>query len=265
MDAVKPGLFARLFTTESPPATATGSLHYVKERTGERQNVWPDLVQTVRRHYIAPEDLRTYCEVLGYADAAEAISVFIPKDSKSRSGELGEALATEYVNEALPVRVHIKRLRNKDERETALRGDDLLGVAFNDQQILTIVKGEVKSTQGLTSATLDEAETKLLQHAGRPSRHSLGLVAAHLLRVDQELGVAVLKYNLSQAQADLSHLIVTLTQFKPAILFPKRLAGAYPAIQRMLVGLIISNHKQTVSDIYAELENRDSIEREVAL
>lgn len=259
-------LFSRWFTTDSPDPVPAGKIHYLKERLEEREHVWADLVQTVRSHYIDRDALRAYCETLGYPGAAATIEVLVPADKKSRSGELGEILATEFVNEELDVTVYLKRLRNKDERETALRGDDLIGVGFDDQQRLKILKGEVKSRLSLTAAILDEAESKLLQNNGRPSQHSLGFVSTYLMGVNRTLGVAVARYNLGQLQGSLSHLIVTLTKFKPAKLFPRRLAGAYPpAIQRVLVGLVIADHKKTVERIYQDLVSAEAIAQDVVL
>ena len=263
MNPVNPGLFARWFNDEVP-AEAGGQIHYLTERPDSREEVWESIVQAVRSHYIDRDALQAYCDELDYPGAAAAFAVMVPADPRSRSGELGEILATEYVNEQLEVDVHVKRMRNKDERNTALRGDDLLGVAFSDDGELLVLKGEAKSRQFLDSSVLDEAEAKLLQNDGRPSQHSLGFIATHLMRRDRKLASAVARYNLRQLRGTLSHLIVTLTQSKPRTLFPKRLRGTYPAdISRKLVGMVITKHKETVAKVYEEVIAVDSIAREL--
>src|SRR5579863_10530877 len=111
-----PGLFARWFAEERPAAhRATDTVVFLQERPAERDAVWAALLHTVRSHYLSDEKLAQYCDLLGYDNASKALRDYMPREKTSRSGELGEVLATEYVNEQLPIRVPIKRLRYKDE------------------------------------------------------------------------------------------------------------------------------------------------------
>jgi hypothetical protein len=64
------------------------------------------------------------------------------------SGELGEILATELVEEMMDYEVPVRRLRYKDGREMALRGDDFIGIRVNAAGNLHLLKGESKSRAG---------------------------------------------------------------------------------------------------------------------
>ena len=55
----------------------------------------------------------------------------MPQTSRSRSGDLGEILATELVEEEIGLRVPVRRLRYKDGRNMAMRGDDFIGAGYD--------------------------------------------------------------------------------------------------------------------------------------
>lgn len=257
------GLFALWFNEEKPTADrAIDAIIFLKERFAQRDTIWQSLLQTVRSHYFSDEGVAHLCEMLGYDDAARALRDFMPQDKKSRSGELAEALATEYANEQLPIRVPLKRLRYKDGREMALRGDDLLGLRLEEGG-LHILKGEVKSRVSLSTQVLIEAEEKLLENSGYPSQHSMGFIAARLLSTDADLAKAILLVNLRKIEPrTLRHLFFTLTQSKPVRIFPDFSTRQYPAgIQRLLVAVIIEQHKDTIARIYDEAATADALQQ----
>ena len=86
---------------------------------------------------------------------------------KQRSGsDLGEILATEYVNRGhWGYEAPVHRLRWKDGRDLAMRGDDIIGFNFKKQPVGRL-KGESKSRAVLADATLDEARTALQEAQG---------------------------------------------------------------------------------------------------
>jgi hypothetical protein len=54
----------------------------------------------------------------------------MPQQAKGRLGDLGEILATELVEERINLRVPVRRLRDKDGRNMAMRGDDFIGAGY---------------------------------------------------------------------------------------------------------------------------------------
>jgi hypothetical protein len=110
----------------------------------------------------------------------------MPETKRARSGDVGEAFATEVAVRRLGLRVPIRRLRYKDGREMALRGDDIVGIAELTSTQLRFLKGESKSRASLTPTVIAEAATALDKDDGRPSRHSVLFVAMRL----RELGDA---------------------------------------------------------------------------
>lgn len=118
---------------------------------------------------------------LGALKTAALLREELPTRKRSRSGDFGEILATEYVDEEMDFDVPIRRLQWKDGREMALRGDDIIGIAQDgDEGRLRILKGEAKSRAWLSPSVIDEAAKALNRNRDRPSRHAVLFVAKRL-------------------------------------------------------------------------------------
>jgi hypothetical protein len=79
-------------------------------------------------HYASEEHVARALVRLGKREAARFIRQKLPESKSIRSGDLGEILATEYIAESTSYTVPIKRLRWKDHRNMAMRGDDVIGI-----------------------------------------------------------------------------------------------------------------------------------------
>ena len=96
------------------------------EKAGGRDAIRASLAETVRSHYDRLDRIADDVARLGYEGAAEILRAQLPQTSKGRSGDLGEILATELVEEGIGLRVPVRRLRYKDGRNMAMRGDDFM-------------------------------------------------------------------------------------------------------------------------------------------
>jgi hypothetical protein len=165
------------------------------EMEGTREGIQAQLATTMRSHYGRLERISEDVERLGYAAAARILKAVLPQGRKARSGDLGEILATELAEEKTGFVVPVRRLRYKDGREMALRGDDFIGVALDNNDRLWLLKGESKSRQRLSKTTITEARTALNRHHGRCTPDSLLFIANRLLESndasDQELGRSI--------------------------------------------------------------------------
>src|ERR1700674_1908815 len=122
----------------------TGRKHLLKftEKVGGRAVVKANLPKVMRSHYDDAVRIAEDVAQLGYAKAAALLAERMPRSKRARSGELGEILATEVVEESLGYRVPVRRLRYKDGREMALRGDDFIGLNVEAGGVLRFAKGE---------------------------------------------------------------------------------------------------------------------------
>ena len=63
-----------------------------------------------------------------------------------------------------------------------MRGEDVIGVAHDDDHPLRLLKGEAKSAQVLSRQTVETPRGKLEEDYGRPSAHFLMFVARKLIQ-----------------------------------------------------------------------------------
>jgi len=96
-------------------------------------------------------------------------------------GDFGEVLATEIAEQTLGFIVPVRRLRWKDGRNMALRGDDIVGIRVDaNGKLVGLLKGESKSYARLTSAVIEKAAEALDRDRGRPGRHAVLFIATRL-------------------------------------------------------------------------------------
>lgn len=191
-------------------------IRYVESEDG-RTAVTAVLPSRIRDHYIGQSELADILAELDLPETAAVVQELYPTSPSIKSGDLGEILAVESCEEELGFRIPIKRFRYKDHRNMSMRGDDLIGVEVNDDDRLSLLKGEAKSRQNLGSATIVEARTALDGENGRPSAHSLIFVARILIRDgdagDKALGTRLLTESKSRAvpKRRISHVLFTLS------------------------------------------------------
>ena len=137
-------------------------------------------------HYAAEEQVSRALARLGKPAAAALIQGKLPTTKSMRSGDLGEIYATEWIDaHSGGYRAPIKRLRWKDHRNMAMRGNDVIGLLQDPAtQRLHFLKTEAKSRVSLTAQVLTEARGGLDKDGGLPSAHALSFISARLLELD---------------------------------------------------------------------------------
>lgn len=232
------------------------SLRVITERDGSRASVLDDLRELVRGHYVDPELTAKRISSLGAPKTAALLREHVPTRKKARSGDLGEVLATELAEQELQYEVPIRRLRWKDGREMALRGDDIIGVGRTNKDKLLLLKGESKSRATLSTAVLDEAGGALDSDRGRPTRHSVLFVSERL----RELGEDSLAEELEEAVLSsfrgisIDHMLFVLTGGPPRNLLERHLNGAAKKRRiRHAVGVRIKDHAKFIDLLFGGL------------
>ncbi len=240
----------------STSAVGRHSLRVLTERDGSRASILDDLRELVRGHYVDPKLTAKRIASLGAPKTAALLRAHVPTRKKSRSGDLGEVLATELAEQELHYDVPIRRLRWKDGREMALRGDDIIGVARTHKDKLRLLKGESKSRATLSTAVLDEAGGALDSDRGRPTRHSVLFVAERL----RELGEDDLAEELEEAVLasfrgiSVAHMLFVLTGGSPKNLLEAHLTGAAKKKRlRHAVGVRIKDHAKFIELLFGGL------------
>ena len=71
-------------------------------------------------------------------------------------------IATDYIEECTNFIVPIRKLRWRDHRDMAMRGDDVIGIYVNpEDQTVHFLKAEAKANKALSNDVLSKARTEL--------------------------------------------------------------------------------------------------------
>ncbi len=140
---------SELFSKWLEPGSSSGTaIDYFVEKKGSQQVGLGLLKPLIADHFVGES---TIMQLGGYKKSAAVLKNSLPTNKRTQSGDMGELLATEYVNSQTEYTVPIKKLRWKSDRQMPMHGNDVLGInyATNPRRIL---KCECKSRT--SSATM---------------------------------------------------------------------------------------------------------------
>lgn len=215
--------------------------------------------EAIPNQYSSEDRLADIMKKLGKAKTAKFIETSLPTSKSVRSGDLGEILGVSYLTEFTEFKLHVKRLRWKDHRNMAMRGEDILAFAVNDDGSLLVLKGEAKSRRTLNATTIKEARKALAANYGRPSAHAMAFMATRYF----EMGDKTMTDLLDQAQLDeqlaperVTHMIFILSGNDPTKQLINDLSGYKGAIRQISTGVVVATHQEFITSVFEEaLEN----------
>jgi Cap4 SAVED domain len=230
------------------PEAGVENLVLLRERVGTRALVENALQETVKDHLAG---LSIIHRISGYKKSLEYIRNKMPRPVRVRSGDCGEILATEYIEQCTEYRVPIKRLRWKDDRDTTMRGDDVIALR-KARTRWHVLKAESKSRAALAPSVVKEAIDGLSRNAGRPNPSSLAFISARLRELgrDEEADV----FDGLQAQpprvGEIEHLVFTLSGNNPTNHLKRHLPDGSTRCRRSLIGCVIEDHQDFINDLF---------------
>jgi len=230
------------------------SFKKVELKGAEFQNLIEELIVILPDYYIDPLSMASTLERLGKPAAAQKLRIKLPQVKKIRSGDIGEILTTDYINEETGFSVPIKKLRWKDHPNMAMRGDDVIGVLVNQEnQTIKFLKAEAKSNKSLSRDVLSKARDELDLDEGLPAPHALEFVAERL----REIGNQALADLIEKAQLvdgirnnQVEHLLFTFTASNPETLQKEAFEDYSGSIKQSSVGFQVSNHQELIGSVY---------------
>ncbi len=235
--------------------------HFRRVMTGQAGNLAAGVQATaavVPGHYASEEHVARALRRLGKPAAAALIEGKLPTTKAIRSGDLGEIYATEWIDaHSGGYHAPIKRLRWKDHRNMAMRGEDVIGMLQDPQtKLLRFLKTEAKSRVTLTAQVVAEARASLDKDGGLPSGHALSYVSARLLELGNlpladAIDDALLKHGIPPASVQ--HLLFTFSGNSPEAMLTASLQ-AYPgAFNQWGVGLRVDGHAAFIGAVYDQV------------
>ncbi len=212
------------------------------------------LIDLLPDHYADPDAIARTLETLGKPAAAEKLRIRIPEELKTRSGDIGEVLATDYIEEETNYSVPIRKLRWRDHRNMAMRGDDIIGILVNPRnQALKFLKAEAKGNKSLSRAVLEKAREELDSNQGKPTPHALSFIAERLRETgNAELCDLIEKAQLviGVSQDQVKHLLFTVTESDPSRLQKEAFDNYTGTIPQVSVGVRVDGHQELIKSVY---------------
>lgn len=239
--------FLNAWLDERRPDGTPENVSALYERDGARALAINPLKEAVKAHLVQADTL----DDLGFPLTAVEVRESLPTSKQIRSGDLGEILGTEYIREYTDYDVPVNRLRHKDDRDTAMRGDDIIGIRTDGDRI-QVLKAEAKSATRLSNSTVKKACAALERHASRPKASSLGFILKRLReqRRHDEARVVQRLMNTTIAQRDIEHLVFTLSGNDPIDILKPYATGA---VRRRLAGMVIFDHAAFIETLFDDM------------
>ena len=223
------------------------------EKIGARDSQRKAIIKAVADHFTSIRRLEAAITRLGFARSVSVLRNSLPSDIRTQSGDLGEILCTEYIIQKTNFRVPVKKLRWKDDRNLAMRGNDVLAFGLRHTRKL-VLKVESKSRASLYASTIVEAEKGLFQNDGRPNPSSIAFIVN---RLEEEGRYAESDFVSSLLQDDFSlknieHMIFVLSGNPPQSVLDKSKTEDQKGIIRFLVGVHVEDHQDFIAQIFSE-------------
>lgn len=226
----------------------------IKLKPEEFDNLVSELVDLLPSHYIAPESIADILNRLGKEAAAKKLRDKIPAVKNIRSGDVGEVITTDYIEEFTNFSVPIRKLRWRDHRDMAMRGDDVIGIHVNQQsQFIRFLKAEAKANMVLSRDVLNKARKELDNDDGLPAPHALGFVIDRLKEIDNnQLADLIEKVQLVDGIRinQVEHLLFTFTSSDPTTLQKEAFQSYVGNIKQTSVGFRVDDHQELIARVY---------------
>ena len=234
-----------------PSASTSKDVPLYKERTNARAVGLAELGKLVADHFVGE---KAVLRMGGYQKAAKTILNSLPTAKRTQSGDLGELIATEYVDAQTSFRVPLRKLRWKSDRQMPMHGNDVIAVEASKGGKVRVLKGESKSAATMSTATVTGAADGLDRHEGRPNPSTLAFIVKRLYDENRDAEAEVfeaLQADGALATKDVQHLIFTLAGNDPSALLAVAPKPKKAGIKRLVAAVVISDHREFVAAVYA--------------
>lgn len=211
------------------------------------------VVDALPEYYVAEHRLARVLRRQGKAAAAALLEARLPTSKQMRSGDLAEILGTAFINELTPYEIGVFRLQWKDHRNMAMRGDDLIGVAWDQNGQGRFLKGEAKSRATLASQTVGEARQALASCDERPTPQALLFLSQMYLDIGRSdicdlIDDATLDRTIPLENVE--HLMFTFTGNAATALLTSDLKAYAGGVTQHAVNFHVPTHQNFIQSVF---------------
>lgn len=220
------------------------------ERSGARTAGLDAVRKLLAEHFVGEA---TILQAGGYTKAAAVIANSLPADKRTRSGDLGELLATEYIDTQTEFIVPIRKLRWKSDRQMPMHGNDVIAVDPT-QDPVRVLKGECKSRAALGAAVVKQAADGLDKDGGHPNPSTLAFITKRLYE-DKRDAEADLYRDLQCRGAitpkQVTHLIFALCGNDPVAHLKAAPKPKRAGIKRETAAIVVTDHGAFIKKVFS--------------
>ena len=248
------GLFDR-WCDEAKDDIGDHSLRILRADESRRAIGVDAVAKAIPEQYVSNSRYADVLEKLGKKAAAKYLRGKLPATKAVRSGELGEVLALTFVEERTEWGDTVKKLRWKDHRDMPMRGDDVLAIRIEGDEV-SLLKGEAKSRRSLSNNVLKEARKALNANKGRPSPHALTFYAERLAddgQADLADRILRMQYRDGMPRDCVSHMIFSFSGNDPEKLLRGHLDKYKGNFDQIYVGVRVMQHGEFIESVYEKV------------
>lgn len=239
-----------LFTKWLKPSLTDERVAVWTERPGARMVGLAAVRKLVAEHFVGEA---TILQAGGYTKAAALIANSLPTDKRTRSGDLGELLATEYVAANTPFIIPIRKLRWKSDRQMPMHGNDLIAMDPTHNPV-HVLKGECKSRAAFRADAVKEAAEGLDKHGGRPNPSTLAFITKRLYEENRDAEANLyrdLQCKGAITPKQLTHLVFGLCGNDPTAHLKAAPKPKRSGIKRTAAAVVIADHGAFIKKVFS--------------
>jgi hypothetical protein len=232
-----------------PGSSSSTAIDYFVEKKGSQKVGLGLLKPLVADHFVGES---TIMKLGGYKKSAEVLQNSLPTNKRTQSGDMGELLATEYVNSQTEYTVPIKKLRWKSDRQMPMHGNDVLGINYNTSP-RRILKCECKSRTQFGDNAVTEASDGLDKHNGRPNPSTVAFITKRLFedkRDDEAKIWSEIQTKESVAAKNVTQMIFALGGNDPTPALAKCPKAKARGIQRQHAAIRLTVYPDFMKAVY---------------
>ncbi|MEK0226346.1 Hachiman antiphage defense system protein HamA [Bifidobacterium mongoliense] len=208
--------------------------------------------------YATKKNLEQLAKRRGKTAVAALLGNKMPTSTTGRSGDMGEILATIYIDQVMGYETGPSRLIERDHQEWAMRGDDAIGARWNGSgNTVELVKVEAKSRTRAGKSVIVEARRELKRNDDLISPHSLTQFAERLQQMNEPLSNAIedLLIDNGIRAKQLTHVMFLFAGNHPKEYIHEDLSNYKGKISQITVTLRVNEHQSFIRRSYETVLN----------